>query len=226
MSKKRILVIDDDTRLRNLLGKFLQENDFEVQLAGDTSQARDLLQDQDFDLLIVDVMMRGETGFEFTKSFRQKNDTPIIILTARGDVDDRIEGLQSGAQDYLSKPFEPKELLLRIQNIVKSGPTSSSSANLAEICKFGDFSFNFSKKSLQKNTQFIHLTDSEKNILDILCRNNNKPISREDLARQCGDLDPRSIDVQITRLRKKVEENPKQPRFIQTIRNQGYILQD
>ena len=226
MIKKRVLVIDDDTRLRNLLGKFLQENNFEVQLAGDTSQARDLLQDQDFDLLIVDVMMRGETGFEFTKSFRENNDTPIIILTARGDVDDRIEGLQSGAQDYLSKPFEPKELLLRIQNIIKSSSTSSSTANLAEIYKFGDFSFNFSKKSLQKNTQFIHLTDSEKNILDILCRNSNKPISRDDLAKQCGDLDPRSIDVQITRLRKKIEENPKQPQFVQTIRNQGYILQD
>ena len=226
MIKKRVLVIDDDTRLRNLLGKFLQENNFEVQLAGDTSQARDLLQDQDFDLLIVDVMMRGETGFEFTKSFREKNDTPIIILTARGDVDDRIEGLQSGAQDYLSKPFEPKELLLRIQNIIKSSSTSSSTANLAEIYKFGDFSFNFSKKSLQKNTQFIHLTDSEKNILDILCRNSNKPISRDDLAKKCGDLDPRSIDVQITRLRKKIEENPKRPQFVQTIRNQGYILQD
>lgn len=225
MSKKRILVVDDDTRLRNLLGKFLQENDFEVQLAGDTSQARELLDGQDFDLLIVDVMMRGETGFEFTKSFRQENDTPIIILTARGDVDDRIEGLQSGAQDYLSKPFEPKELLLRIQNIIKSS-SNASSEKAPEIYKFGDFSFNFNKKSLQKNTQFIHLTDSEKNILDILCRNSNKHLTREELAKKCGDLDPRSIDVQITRLRKKVEDNPKQPQYIQTVRNQGYILRD
>lgn len=226
MSKKRILVIDDDTRLRNLLGKFLQESNFEVQLAGDTAQARELLQDQNFDLLIVDVMMRGETGFEFTKYFRQKNDTPIIILTARGDVDDRIEGLQSGAQDYLSKPFEPKELLLRIQNIIRTSSGGSSIEKSAEIYKFGDFSFNFDKKSLQKNTQFIHLTDSEKNILDILCRNSNSHLTREELARECGDLDPRSIDVQITRLRKKVEDNPKQPQYIQTIRNQGYILRD
>lgn len=226
MSKKRILVIDDDTRLRNLLGKFLQESNFEVQLAGDAAQARELLRDQDFDLLIVDVMMRGETGFEFTRHFRQKNDTPIIILTARGDVDDRIEGLQSGAQDYLSKPFEPKELLLRIQNIIRSSGSEYSIEKSAEIYKFGDFNFNFDKKSLQKNTQFIHLTDSEKNILDILCRNSNSHLTREELARECGDLDPRSIDVQITRLRKKVEDNPKQPRYIQTIRNQGYILRD
>lgn len=222
--RKRILVIDDDTRLRNLLGHFLTESNFNVELAGDTAIARQILTKDNFDLLIVDVMMKGENGIEFTKSYRHENDTPILILTARGESSDRIEGLRSGAQDYLSKPFEPQELLLRINNILRYSaglnPRESTS-----LCKFGDFVFNFDKHSLQKNNQFIHLTDSEKNILNILCKNQNQILSRDDLAKQCN-VDLRSIDVQITRLRKKIEKNPKKPEFLQTIRGKGYALRD
>ncbi len=226
MSKK-ILVIDDDTRLRNLLGKFLQESGFEVQLAQDTTQARQLISESLFNLLIVDVMMKGENGIEFTKSFRQESNIPILILTARGESNDRIEGLESGAQDYLAKPFEPKELLLRINNILKySDGNQSVASEKDKKCQFGEFAFSYEKQSLQKNNQFIHLTESEKNILNILGQNQNKILSRDELAKQCGDLDPRSIDVQITRLRKKIEANPKQPEFLQTIRGQGYILRD
>ncbi len=223
MSKK-ILVIDDDTRLRNLLGDFLRENNFQVTLAGDTTQAREFISQNHFDLLVVDVMMKGENGIEFTKSFRKESDIPILILTARDEPSDRIEGLQSGAQDYLAKPFEPQELLLRINNILKYIDITDHSPPKQE-CSFGDFKFNYDKQSLQKNSQFIHLTDSEKNILDILCQNQNKILSREDLSKQCG-VDLRSIDVQITRLRKKIEQNPKQPEFLQTIRGQGYVLRD
>ena len=147
-----------------------------------------------------------------------------MILTARGESDDRIEGLKSGAQDYLSKPFEPQELLLRMNNILKYQPAQTSIKESDEEAIFGEFKFNYAKQSLQKNSQFIHLTDSEKNILTILCKNMDSILSREDLAKECGDLDPRSIDVQITRLRRKIENNPKQPQFLQTIRNKGYIV--
>ncbi len=221
MSKKNI--IDDDTRLRNLLGKYLGENNFEVFLAQDTAQGRKILSSKNVDLIIVDVMMKGETGIEFTDSFSKDSDIPILILTARGDSNDRISGLKAGAQDYLSKPFEPQELLLRINNIANLNVRASKSIQ-KEACAFGRFSFNFEKQSLQKDSQFIHLTDSEKNILAILCRNIDDTLSRDNLAKYCGDLDHRSIDVQITRLRKKIELNPKQPQFLQTIRNQGYIL--
>lgn len=225
MDCKKVLVIDDDTRLRDLLGKFLRENNFEVSLAQDTIQARELIAKDNFDLLIVDVMMRGENGIEFTKSFRKKSDTPILILTARGESSDRIEGLKSGAQDYLAKPFEPQELLLRMNNILKYKSIQSGPKESGEVT-FGDFNFNYNKQSLQKNNQFIHLTDSEKNILAILCKNMDSILSREELAKECGDLDPRSIDVQITRLRRKIESNPKQPQFLQTIRNKGYIIRN
>ncbi|MES2678187.1 MAG: response regulator transcription factor [Pseudomonadota bacterium] len=223
----QILVVDDDTRLRNLLTKYLGDNGFNVLAAKDTGEAREILQENHFDILIVDVMMPEENGVEFTKSLRQKDHdyskTPILMLTARGDSADRIDGLEAGADDYMPKPFEPKELLLRINNILKRTNNSNNSES-ENICKFGDFVFNFSDSRLKKNGQYIHITESEAKILTILCRNLGNVVSRETISESCGDIDARSIDVQITRLRRKIEDNPKQSNFLQTMRNQGYVL--
>ncbi len=216
-----LLVIDDDTRLRTLLGRFLGENGFQVALAKDTVEAKALMQESQFDLLVVDVMMPGETGVEFTANLRQFSKIPVIMLTARGEFDDRIKGLEAGADDYLQKPFEPKELLLRINNILKRVNVAVENPN---ICHFGDFSFNLLDLRLKKGEDFIHITDSEAKILNILCKEKGKPVSRETLSSLCGDIDERSIDVQITRLRRKIEQNPKQPHYLQTVRNHGYVI--
>jgi two-component system, OmpR family, phosphate regulon response regulator OmpR len=223
MEKKlyHILVIDDDTRLRNLLGRFLDENGFHVSLAKDTLEAKKLMQELLFDLLIVDVMMPNENGVEFTTSLRQSSRVPVIMLTARGEFDDRIKGLEAGADDYLPKPFEPKELLLRINNILKRMSVVSDPEN---ICRFGEFSFNLAESRLKKGEDFIHITDSEAKILNILCKEKGNAVSREKLSAFCGGIDDRSIDVQITRLRKKIEQNPKQPHYLQTVRNHGYVI--
>jgi two-component system phosphate regulon response regulator OmpR len=221
---KKILVIDDDTRLRNLLSRFLDENGFETASAKDTLQARELLKESSFDLLIIDVMMPNENGIEFTSFIRQISKVPIIILTARGEFEDRIKGLESGADDYMPKPFEPKELLLRINNIFKRVLEGKSHENDAQICKFGDFTLNLKDLRLKKNSEFIHITDSEARILNVLCKNIENSVSREELSSNCGNIDFRSIDVQITRLRKKIEKNPKEPIYLQTVRNKGYIL--
>jgi len=219
----QILVVDDDTRLRNLLTKYLGDNGFNVLAAKDTDEAREILQENNCDLLIVDVMMPEENGVEFTKSIRAHSRTPILMLTARGDSVDRIDGLEAGADDYMPKPFEPKELLLRINNILKRTNQKTNSAP-ENICKFGDFVFNFSDSRLRKNGQYLHITESEAKILAILCHNLGNVVSREKISESCGDIDERSIDVQITRLRRKIEDNPKQSNFLQTMRNQGYVL--
>ncbi|NBV06372.1 MAG: response regulator [Proteobacteria bacterium] len=216
-----ILVIDDDTRLRTLLGRFLGENGFQVSLAKDTAEAKEIIATTKFDLMIVDVMLPNETGVEFTSKLRQSSRIPVIMLTARGEFEDRIKGLEAGADDYLQKPFEPKELLLRINNILKRIGTTADDLN---ICRFGDFSFSFVDSRLKKGNEFIHITDSETKILGILCKEKGKTISREKLSALCGDIDERSIDVQITRLRRKIEQNPKQPNYLQTVRNHGYVL--
>lgn len=217
-----ILVIDDDTRLRSLLGRFLEENNFKISLAKDTSEARKLMLDSSYDLLIVDVMLPKESGVEFTSDLRKTSKVPVIMLTARGEFDDRIKGLEAGADDYLQKPFEPKELLLRINNILKRLNNPNPEAD--NIRRFGDFSFNLSDHRLKKGEEFIHITDSEAKILSILCREKGTTVLRETLSTLCGGIDERSIDVQITRLRKKIEANPKQPHYLQTVRNRGYVI--
>lgn len=218
----KILVIDDDTRLRSLIGKFLTDNNFEVQLAKDTNEAQKIIDDNVFDLLIVDVMLPSKSGIEFTNEFRQKYSTPVIMLTARGEPDDRIKGLEAGADDYMPKPFEPKELLLRINNILKRLPKKNITKD--NFCSFGEYIFNLNDLRLKKLDNFIHLTESEAKILKILAQEITQPISREKLSKLSGNIDYRSIDVQITRLRRKIEVNPKQPVYLQTVRNYGYVL--
>lgn len=220
--KKNILVTDDDTRLRTLLGRFLEENNFGASLAKDTAEARQLMQQTNFDLLILDVMMPGENGIDFATALRKDSKIPIIMLTARGEFDDRIKGLEAGADDYLQKPFEPKELLLRINNILKRVGGNSTSSN--NLCQFGDFTFSLTDSRLKRGEEFIHITESEGKILAILCKEKGNPVSREKLSNLCGGIDDRSIDVQITRLRKKIEVNPKQPHYLQTVRNLGYVI--
>ena len=221
MTKSKILIIDDDTRLRNLLGKYLDENSFSTTLSGNTNDASNILENDNFDLIIVDVMMPQEDGITFTAKIRKTIKTPIIILTARGDFSDRISGLEAGADDYLAKPFEPKELLLRINNILKRNQSIETNKN---ICKFGDCIFDMSNLKLNKSSEFIYLTQTESKILHILCKNKGKVVSREELSKGFDEIDDRTIDVQITRLRKKLESNPKKPEFLETIRGQGYII--
>ena len=227
---KKILIIDDDTRLRTLIGKGLEDNGFQISLAKDAIEAKSLLFSQEFNLIIVDIMMPGEDGFELTKQIRSSNlvnsKTPIIMLTARGSSNDRINGLEVGADDYLAKPFDIRELLLRINNIFRriDNNVIINKTEDINICYFGDFTFNFDDYRLKRNNDFIYLTESEAKILAILCVNIGKVLSRDDIAKSIGDIDERSIDVQINRIRRKIEENSKQPYHLQTIRNQGYIL--
>lgn len=217
-----ILIIDDDDRIRNLLEKYLIKNDFIVSAASNTEKARSMMQKYIFDLMIVDNMMPDESGIEFLTNIRQNNNNiPAIMLTALGEIENRIEGLSAGADDYLSKPFEPKELVLRINNILKR---ISRITNKNNIINFDDFSFNLDKNELYNNNVLIKLTDTEIKILNIFFNNLNAVLTREDLCKMLNGIDERSIDVAITRLRKKIETDPKNPKFLKTIRHKGYLF--
>lgn len=222
--KPHILVVDDDTRLRSLLQRYLRDNGFYVSVAKDAEEARKCLLHYKFDLLIVDIMMPNETGLEFLSSFRIENNTPVIMLTAMGETDDRITGLEAGADDYIAKPFEPKELVLRIKNILKRTPSENS----LEVEKFslGLCLFDMTTKELlTKQGQVIHITPVEQSLLCVLGQKSGQIFSREKLAELLGaGQSPRSIDVQITRLRKKFEKDSKNPRYLQTVRGKGYML--
>ena len=221
--RPHILVIDDDTRLRALLQRYLQENGFAVTTAKDAENARMFLSQYIFDLLIVDVMMPNETGLEFLQNLRKTSQIPAIVLTAMGETEDRISGLESGADDYLAKPFEPKELVLRIHNILRRIPQKTLAQNLLKI---GDFTFDIKTNELRdKDGNIMHITPLEQTLLSILGKKNGQIFSREQLAEllETGE-NSRSIDVQITRLRKKIEKDSKNPRYLQTIRGKGYML--
>lgn len=222
--KPHILVVDDDTRLRSLLQRFLREQDFAVSTAKDAPQARFFLQQYKFDMLIVDVMMPGESGFEFLSGLRRDNNVPVIMLTAMGETDDRITGLESGADDYLAKPFEPKELILRIKNILKRVPKEKDGQPLP--LNLGLCLYDSLKKELTTKTgSIVHITPVEQMLLNILSQKPGQIFTREALAEMLGaGQSPRSIDVQITRLRKKIETDSKNPRYLQTIRGKGYML--
>lgn len=223
-NKTHILLVDDDERLRDLLRKFLVENGFFVSTARDANHARQLMQAFIFDLMILDIMMPEEDGLSLTKfirnsSMRLKN-TPLLLLTARGETEDRITGLTQGADDYLSKPFDPRELLLRLQAILRRSQSNNSS-----ILLLGLVSFDEQLNRLERQGIPISLTTVESSLLKIFSRHRGKTLTREDLVCEYeGELNPRTIDVQITRLRKKIEDDPKVPRYLQTVRGKGYIL--
>ena len=223
-NKFHILVVDDDTRLRNLLRRFLQEQNFAVSVAKDAAEARMFIDEYKFDLLIVDVMMPNESGIEFLTALRKENNVPVIMLTAMGEPDDRISGLEAGADDYLPKPFEPKELVLRIKNILKRAPKNTENKDLP--LNLGLCLYDAVKKELtNKQGDIIHITPVEQMLLSVLSQKPGQIFTREKLAEILGaGQSPRSIDVQSTRLRKKIEKDSKNPRYLQTIRGKGYML--
>ncbi len=216
-----LLVVDDDDRIRDLLKRYLSKNGFRVSTAADASEARRLMTGLTFDLLVLDVMMPGEDGFALTKSLRAVDDVPIILLTAKGEPNDRIEGLSLGADDYLAKPFEPEELVLRIKSILKRQATRPRQHKI----RFGDFLFDLDRQMLEQAGERMHLTTGETALLTTLSNRAGRPVSRQNLAEQINAKSERAVDVQITRLRRKLEANPAQPEFLTTIRNRGYCLQ-
>jgi two-component system phosphate regulon response regulator OmpR len=223
-NKSHILLVDDDERLRDLLRKFLIENGFFVSTAHDAHHARQLMQAFVFDLMILDVMMPEEDGLSLMQFIRKSSlrlkDTPLLLLTARGELEDRITGLSHGADDYLSKPFDPRELLLRLQAILRRRLSHESTALM-----LGEIHFDEQLNRLDRQGTPIPLTTVESSLLKIFSRHRGKTLTRQDLVHEYeGELNPRTIDVQITRLRKKIEDDPKVPRYLQTVRGKGYIL--
>lgn len=214
-----ILVIDDDTRLRELLTQYLSGEGYTVTPAKHAEDAREILSDREFDLLVMDVMMPGEDGLKLTKSLRKTTSVPILMLTAMTEPEDRIEGLESGADDYLTKPFEPRELCLRIEKILNRKTVSGSGK-----VKFGDYEFNLKTGDLQKSGKFINITSNELKLLNIFAENIDKSVSRDRLSQLFNGISERSVDVQVNRLRKKIEEDPKKPFYLQTARGAGYVL--
>jgi two-component system, OmpR family, phosphate regulon response regulator OmpR len=219
--QRHLLVVDDDDRIRELLKQFLTRGGFRVTTAADAESARRLLDLLDFDLLIVDVMMPGEDGFSLSRWVRKRSPTPIMILTARGLPDDRIEGLSLGADDYLAKPFEPQELLLRVEAILRrAGPKPSGPRQV----KLGDYAFDLDRGELTREGAMIRLTEAEAQLLKVLAQNAHAAVDRLDLARDTADATGRAVDVQVTRLRRKIETDPRNPRYLQTVRGVGYML--
>ena len=215
-----ILVVDDDEGIRSLVKKYLNENSYLVTTANSAEDAFEKIQIIKFDLIILDIMMPGKSGLEFIKENQKKLDTPVILLTAKGEADERVEGLEVGADDYLPKPFEPKELILRIQNIVRKTKKSDQK----RVIQFENIKIDLNKQLIiKKNTEY-KINNTEKKILEKMINNPGKTFSREDIG-ILTELDKeRSIDVIITRLRKKIEIDPKNPKFLQTIRGAGYVL--
>ncbi|EJF78698.1 Transcriptional regulatory protein OmpR [Candidatus Bartonella washoeensis] len=217
-----LLVIDDDTRIRNLLFQFLMKNGFRVSVAANAGEARRQLASLDFDLLIVDVMMPGENGIDLTHSLRQTKDVPILMLTALSEIDNRIHGLEAGADDYLAKPFDPRELLLRINAILRRG-FSPNQPKIEQIV-FGPYIFSISRRELKKEGKVIKLTDKEQEMMVIFAENAGDTIPRHKFAMNDNNIGERAIDVQINRLRHKIEKNPAIPTWLQTVRGIGYKL--
>jgi len=216
-----ILVVDDDARLRRLLQRYLTENGYLVTTAGSAEEARAQLRSLAFDLLVVDVMMPGEDGFSLTQSIRKTSDVPILILTARGEATDRITGLESGADDYLAKPFEPRELSLRIEKILRrQRPVRAAAGDI----RMGAFSFNIERGELSRDNIAIKLTSGEAALLRVLADAPGATFSRQDLSYRLSAGQERSIDVAVTRLRRKIETDPRMPRYLQTVRGIGYML--
>ena len=218
-----LLVVDDDARLRALLQRYFHSNGYRVSVASNAGEARALMKGIAFDLLIVDVMMPGESGIELTRSVRAGSQVPILMLTARGEAENRIQGLESGADDYLPKPFEPRELLLRCAALLRrAAPVAAQSPHRA--VKMGDCVFDPERGELRRKGKPVKLTSSESALLKLFAANAGRSFSRTDLCTRLGVALERSIDVQVTRLRRRIEEDPKLPLYLQTVRGVGYVL--
>lgn len=223
-----LLVVDDDERIRGLLQKFLIRNGFFVTVARDAGQARRLMAGLDFDLVVLDVMMPGENGIAFTRDLRARGGVPILLLTARGEAASRIEGLEAGADDYLVKPFEPRELLLRINAILRRVPQVKPEAG-PRVLHLGQVRYDIDRGELWRGDAPVRLTATEAQLMRVFAAAAGQPVSRERLAGDAADAEgdrgtERAVDVQITRLRRKIEADPKQPRYLQTVRGEGYML--
>lgn len=221
--KPHVLVVDDDARLRELLRKYLSDNGYVVTTAADAAEARARLAAMAFDMLVLDVMMPGEDGLSLTRDLRRADPVPILLLTAMGEVEDRINGLETGADDYLTKPFEPRELLLRMASILRRAPREEAVA--AALLSLGAFAWDIARQELTRDGQPVHLTTAERELMAILAEVPGQAVQREDLAARTGNAaNPRAVDVQVTRLRKKLEDDSRLPRYLQTVRGQGYML--
>jgi len=220
-SKIHILIIDDDDKIRDLLKQYLKANDFIISTAINANDAEEKLKIFKFDIAIIDIMMPGKDGLQLTKEIRETLDLPIILLTAKGETEDRIKGLEIGAEDYLAKPFEPKELLLRITNIIRR---IKKKKNTIDLIKIGKVFINVHKMEIQKEKKIIKINASEKTLLESMINSAGKIFSREEISKITKLTQERSIDVLVTRIRKKIEPDPKNPKYLQTVRGSGYIL--
>jgi two-component system phosphate regulon response regulator OmpR len=222
-----LLVVDDDERIRVLLQKYLIRSGFTVTAARDAAQARRLLSGLDFDMLVLDVMMPGEDGIALTRHLRRTSTVPILLLTARGETANRIEGLEAGADDYLVKPFEPKELLLRINAILRRMPAHVDGPTAPKTLVMGVVHYDLERGELWRGADLIRLTATEGALMRAFAANPGQPVSRDKLVGDDigGAAQDRAVDVQITRLRRKIEDDPKNPRYLQTVRGEGYMLQ-
>ena len=228
LNDAHILIVDDDERIRGLLQKFLARNGYWVSAARDAAHARRLLEGLEFDLIVLDVMMPGEDGLSLTKALRETLETPILLLTAKGDSVDRITGLEAGADDYMAKPFEPKELLLRINAILRRVPKPEVEKEVPKTLQMGLIRYDLIRGELWHGADLVRLTATESALMKIFSAVPHEAVTRaklvEDLGRDKGQAQERAVDVQITRLRRKLEADPKSPRYLQTVRGAGYML--
>ena len=218
--KAHILVVDDDERIRELVKQYLNDNEYLVTTANNAEDAKEKVDIIKFDIIILDIMMPGQSGLDFTNENKKKINTPVILLTAKGEVSERIEGLEVGADDYLAKPFEPKELVLRIKNILDK----TKNKNQKRVVNFSNINIDLNKLLIIKNNKEIKINNTEKVILEKMINSPGETFTREEIGKLINLDKERSIDVIITRLRKKIETNPKNPKFLQTIRGAGYVL--
>lgn len=223
-----LLIVDDDERIRGLLQKFLIRHGFLVSSARDAAHARRVLSGLEFDLIVLDVMMPGEDGMSLCRDLRKTLSTPILLLTAKGDTNDRINGLEAGADDYLAKPFEPKELLLRINAILRRVPEADIATAAPTVLNLGPIRYHIARGEMWNGDDLVRLTATESQLMRIFSSAPGEAMTRtrlvEELSRSGGQTQERAVDVQITRLRRKIEADPKQPRYLQTVRGAGYML--
>ncbi len=223
-----LLIVDDDERIRGLLQKYLIRHGFLVSCARDAAHAEHVLRGLQFDLIVLDVMMPGEDGVSLCRRIRESRDVPVLLLTARNEIADRLDGLEAGADDYLAKPFEPRELLLRINSILRRAPPAEPAQLAPKFLSLGELRYDVEKGTMWKGDRRVRLTATESRLMRIFVSSLRQPLSRgklvDDLGRDGGQAQERAVDVQITRLRRKIEADPRQPRYLQTVRGYGYML--